>query len=417
MVAGGSALDCSRRRDMHGRMTTPTQRSAIRQIQANATIIDAARTVIAARGLAGMSLRTVAEQAEMSVGSISYRIGDRAALMAAVVEREIELLGQVSEDFKGRVRNVKPLSTDMLPDLVGAWLDQMAAEGRVSAIVTCELALLASRTPDILPSVPLLLDAAEVMWREMLRGHPDGERLAWAIASYCMDERPFTVALCDILDYRLLRQSTIRGLLRDAGAAVDPGWSRWHMSLVDRLAIPSADALDSADIVPQGVKADLADHIADLIVADGVDGLSHRAVAQRSGMAASSIAHHFPTHRDIVFSGVEAIYRRMRAEIRTSYGTAPGSGAVARLTHECALLATRNPAFLPFATDMRRRRAENVHTHIAEWIGIPVDSDRARIQAVIVALIGHGVAAMAKGGLTEPLPQLVRLIADVEHMS
>ncbi|WP_404481830.1 TetR family transcriptional regulator [Novosphingobium sp. BL-52-GroH] len=45
-----------------------------RQAQGNAAILDAARAVVAAKGIAGMSLRNVADEAGTSVGSISYRI-------------------------------------------------------------------------------------------------------------------------------------------------------------------------------------------------------------------------------------------------------------------------------------------------------------------------------------------------------
>jgi AcrR family transcriptional regulator len=410
-------LDCFVLRDMEGDMNAPADRTAIRNAAANITIVDAARTVIAELGLAGMSLRTVAEQAEMSVGSISYRIGDRAALVTAVIAREIELADAVAKGFLLRLNGIEPVGAGLLPDLVGAWLDLMAGEQRISAIVTCELALLASRVPETVPDVPRLIDRSAAMWREMLKMSPDGDRLADAIHAYCLDERPFSIALGDMADYRLLRQSTIRALLRDPAEAPAPAASQWHMALVDRLAVPSADALDAADIIPQGPKAALADHVADLIVADGVGALSHRAVAQASGMAASSVAHHFPTHRDIVFGGVEAIYRRMRTDIRASNGTAPGSGAIIQLTHESALLANRNPAFLPFAIDMRRRRAENVHVQVAEWIDVPVDGDRARVQAIVVALIGHGLEILARGALVEPFPDMSRHFARIERSS
>lgn len=403
--------------DMDDGMNAPADRSAIRNAEANIAIVDAARVVIAERGLVGMSLRTVAEQAEISVGSISYRIGDRAALVAAVIAREIDLADILVRDYLTRLDGIEPIAAGLLPDLVSAWLDLMAGEQRISAIVTCELALFASRMPEAVPDVPRLLDRSVAMWREILRLSPDGDRLADAIDAYCHDERPFSIALRDIADYRLLRQSTIRALLRDPVETPAPAASQWHMTLVDRLAGPSADALDAADIVPQGAKAALADHIANLIVADGVGTLSHRAVAQASGMAASSVAHHFPTHRDIVFGGVEAIYRRMRVDIRASNATAPDSGTIIQLTHESALLASRNPAFLPFAIDMRRRRAENVHVQVAQWIGAPIDGDRARIQAIVMALIGHGLEILARGAVIQPFPALCCYFSGGEQSS
>lgn len=359
-------------------------------------IVDAARAIVATRGLAGMSLRNVAEEAGTSVGSISYRIGDRAALVTAMLEREIELMAAMREEWPERLGSLDPVATGILPDVIGEWLDQQAGTSRTSAIVTCELTLLASREPAALPRIATLLDAHEGLWRDILgrgdRGEvPQTQRLVNLIASYCRDELPFSILLKGETDYRLLRHSTIRGLLRDPATRPAPGTTPWHMALVDRLAVPAAAAHDDSARIPEGTKAVLADRIADLIADQGVSALSHRAVAQSAAVATSSVAHHFPTQRDILFAGVETLYRRMRSQIKANVR----NWDVARLTHECALQALVDPAVLPFAIDMRRRRAENVHARIAEWMEIAVDSDRARVQAMVMAQIGAGLRTMA----------------------
>jgi AcrR family transcriptional regulator len=378
---------------------------ADRKLQGNIAILDAARTLIAERGLAGMSLRTVADYADMSVGSISYRIGDRAALVAAIADREIELMAGTRREWLARLGGHDPVAAGMLPDLVCAWLESGARERRVSAVVTCELALAASRDPGALPAVEVLLAAGEALWEDMLAAQPGGGDLARRIAAYCRDEQPFSILLSDDVDYRLLRHSTVRGLLREAIDAARPAWNDWHMALVERLAEPAAAALDKAADAPEGTKAAIAGHIADVIVAHGVGALSHRTVAQASATAVSSIAHHYPTHRDILFAGVEAIYRRMRAGIHTPGPSVPNSDVI-RLTHESALTALWNPAFLPFAIDMRRRRAENVHVQIAETLGIPPGSDRARTQALIMAMVGHGLRTLVNGQMPQTAPEL-----------
>src|SRR6218665_2941049 len=147
-------------------MTSSTDRNAMRAAEGNIAILDAARTVIARRGLSGMSLRTVAEQANMSVGAISYRIGDRAALVTAILEREIDLLAQAGAAWRQRVGGVDPVAAGILPDLICEWLD--FAERRTSAIVTCEIAILASRDPQALPRIQQLLDGAEEAWGDLL---------------------------------------------------------------------------------------------------------------------------------------------------------------------------------------------------------------------------------------------------------
>lgn len=388
----------------------PTDRSTARTAEGNKTILDAARALIAQRGLAGMSLRTVAEHAGISVGSISYRIGDRAALVAAIINREIGIMAALTQDWRVRLDGIDPVAAGILPDLVCEWLG--LGTRRTSAIVVCELALQASRNPQALPGLEKLLDASEAFWRDLLGATPGGAILARRIASYCIDEQPFALLLSTNADYRLLRQSTVRGLLRNHGIPTRKDWSDWHMLLVDRLAEPAAAALDKAASIPEGSKATIAEHIADVIVAQGVGALSHRVVADASAMAASSVAHHYPAQRDILFAGVEAIYRRMRANIRSTGGTVPGGGEVIRLTHESALTAIRNPAFLPFAIDMRRRRAENVHVQVAQGLGIPSGSDRPRVQAMVMALMGNSLRMLATGRTPLPAADTLETLTD-----
>ncbi|MEZ0133270.1 MULTISPECIES: TetR family transcriptional regulator [Novosphingobium] len=358
-------------------------------------VVDAARSVIATKGIAGMSLRSVAEAAATSVGSISYRIGDRAALIAAVLDREIELAAAARMEWRDRIGNHDPVASGILPDLICEWLDQGAGSRRTSAIVVCELALTAGREPYALPAIATLFEEGEGLWRDLLASSAQGQRLARLITRYCLDEQVFSILFADEPDYRLLRHSTVRGMLRSGSLPADPAVTRWHMALVERLAIPAAAAFDEVSPVLLGPKGVIAEKIADIIVEQGVGALSHRTVAQATGIAASSVAHHFPTHRDVLFAGVEAVYRRLRSQIHAT-GARLGNGDIIRLTHECALSALGDPAFRPFAIDMRRRRAENVHALYAQWLGIAVNSDRARVQAMVMASIGNGLRVLAE---------------------
>ncbi|WP_395335432.1 helix-turn-helix domain-containing protein [Novosphingobium sp. BL-8H] len=357
-------------------------------------IVDAARELVAERGLAELSLRALAERAGISVGSISYRIGDRAALVEAIAAREVALAEQERSVWERSMAGVDALAAGCLADLVTAWLDDCALGGRTSAVVRAELLLKVQREPAGHPHVDRLHALLRERWRTILAEHPQADQLATRIAGYCLDERPFSILLADETDYRLLRQSTLRALLRDLHEAPASGASSWHMALVDRLATPARAAIETGE-PPQGNKAAIAEKIADLILAQGIEGLSHRAVAREAATANSSVAHHFPAQRDLLLGGVEALYRRMRREIGTDEDAEAGY-AVIVLTHEMALAALRDERFRPFAIDMRRRRAENVHAVISEQlIGRP-DGDRAMSQAYTMAMIGHGFAIAAE---------------------
>lgn len=387
-------------------MKTPNPARALASQREITGIADAARRVVAAKGLSGMSLRTVAEEAHTSVGSISYRIGDRAALIAAVLDREIALMDETRQQWRERLGAHDPVASGVLPDLICEWLDQGAGARRTSAVVTCELALLAGREPQALPRFADLLDQAEALWRDLLPVSPQNAKLARFICRYCLDEQVFSILLADETDYRLLRHSTVRGLLRAGRGKADPAATQWHMALVDRLGVPAAAAHDETAAVPQGTKAVMADRIADIIVEQGVGALSHRIVAQAVGVATSSVAHHFPAHRDILFAGVEALYRRLRSQIHANSARMT-NGDIIRLTHECALAAMADPAFRPFAIDMRRRRAENVHALYAQWLGIAENADRAQVQAAVMASIGNGLWIMA---IDAPWPDMRDLL-------
>lgn len=380
-------------------------------------IVDAARAAIAERGLNGAGLRVVAEMAGVSVGTINYRIGDRAALLGAVVERETALVEAARERWRARIGTTDVVAAGLLPDLVAAWLDEAAGERRISTIVTAELALAARREPGSLPGAGRLFAAGEDLWRDVLEGSPGAAWLAPLLADYCFDEQVFSVLLAAETDYRLLRASTVRALIEQPWPRPSAAASRWHMDLVERLAVPAAAALDGG-AAPHGLKAAIAEQIGDLLLAHGFASVSHRLVAQAAGAPASTIAHHFPTQRDLVLGGVEALYRRMRAELRRT-DDAPASGfTVILLTHEAALTGLRDPALVPFAIDMRRRRAENVHRDTAKALGIDDDAARHTTQAVIMTLIGQHIRSSDAGG-REPasLDRLVGALAGTVQSS
>lgn len=370
------------------------------EADATALILDAARDVVAERGLGQLSLRAVAECAGVSVGSISYRIGDRAALVAAIARREGERAEAHCRAWESRVGAIAVDDGACLGDVVIAWLRQGAGEGRRSAVVQAELVSAAYRDPALLPAVSGITARHCAMWRTILAGWAEPDRLARRIASYCIDERPFTILLDGCVDYALLRASTVRGLLRDPEPSAAAAPSDWHMRLVALLEAPARAAFDASG-PPQGAKGAIAERIADLIMAHGLELLSHRMIAQAMGMPPSSVAHHFPTQRDILLGGVETLYRHLREEIRDlqgeTQGTQTAGSTVVALGHEVALRALREPAFQPFAIDMRRRRAENVHAIIAGMLGAGKGTDRAVIQAYVMALIGMGLGGMTIG--------------------
>ncbi len=356
-------------------------------------LLDAARSCVVDHGLGGASLRLIAQRAGVSVGSLSYHLGDRAQLIEALRLHEAEALAIRNGEWLARMQALGALGDRQLVHAVITWLDDQAANHRSSAIACCELTLDAARGP---ASVAGLIDTGERFWRQILARRDDAAELGLLIARYCCDELPFSVLLAHDPDYRLLRAATVEALI--GGTTGDGGTAAWHDLLVSRLGERVGAITDGTGLLVKPQKIMLAEHIAELIEHEGLSVLTHRRVAQVSEVAASSVAHYFPQQRDLVRGGIEAMYARMRRAMGAASGEATASGAaVILLTHEMALAALRDPDFQPFAIDMRRRRGENVRQELSRTVLAGQVLDGASVQALVMAMIGGMISLRAAG--------------------
>jgi AcrR family transcriptional regulator len=357
------------------------------------TLLDAARACIVDQGLGRASLRLIAQLADVSVGSLSYRLGDRAQLIEALRLREAEALAARNNEWVARIRALGRLDDRQLVHVVIAWLDDQAANHRPSAIACCELTLDAARGQSHAAG---LIDTGEAFWREVLADRDDAADLGLLLARYCLDEVPFSLLLSHDTDYRLLRAATIEALI--GGPIVGAAICDWHDGLVGRLGERVSAITDGTGLLAKPQKLMLAERIAELIEQEGLSVLTHRRVAQASGIAASSVAHHFPQQRDLVLGGIEALYARMRRSMGSASGETSASGAaVILLTHEMALAALRDPDLRPFAIDMRRRRGENVRQELSRTVLAGHILDGASVQALVMAMIGGTIGLRAAG--------------------
>lgn len=361
--------------------------------------MNAARSRIAAGGIRGLSLRLVAQDAGSSVGSLSYRIGDKAALISRLVHEERRRRQQWHEIWHARVAGIDLSHPDVLANIVIAYLDDAATGHRETTLTCCEFLLEAIIDPAVYGSIGLLFDEEDQFWSSILHrsGIFEPELMGTAIAAYCRDEMPFAAALHGNVDYRLLRTATIRRLA-EGFAGKTSGLACHFDTLVAACGETSASTPLPVDLPEGSKKAELADHIADIIAEQGLGAVSHRLVAARAGIPNSSVAHHFRMRNDLIDGGTCALVLRMRRGLQLAKGKPQGTDGMVliRATHAIALSAARDPALVSFALDMRRRRAENVHEAMGTAIAGPNGMDRAAVQAATMVLIGSGLAAMAR---------------------
>ena len=356
----------------------------------------AARARIAAIGIRGLSLRTVAQGAGGSVSSLSYHIGDKAALIARLIQEERQERQQRYRAWRARAAPLDLTDPKILATLIDAYLEEAATVLREMTLTGCELLLEATIDPGGFDDIADLLIEEDQFWTALLaRDKPHQSALLGpAIAAYCRDEMPFAIALTASPDYRLLRSAIVQRLTE--GLAGPPtGLALAFEPLVAACGETSASVPLPIDLTEGSRKTAIAMHIADLMAEKGLAGLSHRAVAARAGTANSNVAHHFRTKEDLIHGGLCAQILRARQELGRNANGEEGMWLI-RATHMVALAAARDPHMAPFALDMRRRRAENVMESMANAVGGPDGLDKPAVQAATMVMIGSGFAARAR---------------------
>ncbi|MES2056399.1 MAG: TetR family transcriptional regulator [Pseudomonadota bacterium] len=377
--------------------------------------LNAARSRIAASGIRGLSLRSVAQDAGTSLGALNYSIGDKAALIAQLIDEERAERRAMHGIWLERTEELDLAVPETLSAIVAAYLDEAATMRRDAALTGCELLLEAGLDPASYPGIADLLDEEEGFWSTCLaRDHGvRAQAFGQAIACYCRDELPFSIAAPHDPNYRLLRAATIDRLAAGL-AGSGTGLASHFETLVAACGSPQAMTPLTIDLPMGSKKAELARHIAGIITDRGVANVTHRLVAARAGVPNSSIAYHFRTRVDLLDAGMGALVLDMRQELSSGVDrdlSRRHGPAVIRATHSIALAAARDPALVPFALDMRRRRAENVRSLVGATIGGPAGLDDAATQAAILVMIGSSFAVQAHGGNDRNAFSLDRLAA------
>lgn len=111
-----------------------------------AAIGDAAITVLATRGMRGLTHRAVDAVAALPAGSTSYYARTRAALLDLVVARLVEL-DDADDAAAGAIRTID--GADALAEIVAWRLARLLTSGRTRTLARYELALEATRRPEL----------------------------------------------------------------------------------------------------------------------------------------------------------------------------------------------------------------------------------------------------------------------------
>ncbi|WP_235892279.1 TetR/AcrR family transcriptional regulator [Mycolicibacterium hodleri] len=153
------------------RTTGNTARGAQRRVE----IIDAAIEVMARVGLAGLSMRMVATQAQIPLGALSYYFHDKSDLVAQAFQqlsdREIERVVQTAERLQ------PTMSAERLADLVADMIIDGFATPRGAIVTRYELVTEASRDERLRPMFEAwyaaMVPALSRLFRDLGSHHPE----------------------------------------------------------------------------------------------------------------------------------------------------------------------------------------------------------------------------------------------------
>jgi AcrR family transcriptional regulator len=135
-------------------------------------LIDAAIDIVARHGLHGLSHRVVDERAAMPRGTASNYFRSREALVAAMVQRIVDLHFALIAELRAKHQRKNPALrvTDLLADVV----DRALTEFPHRYLALFELALESSRKPELRPEFDRIAEEAMKLTYDAHRGS-DGE--------------------------------------------------------------------------------------------------------------------------------------------------------------------------------------------------------------------------------------------------
>jgi AcrR family transcriptional regulator len=382
-------------------------------------VLHAAMALVATGGLKGLSLRPLAEQMGTTVSALSHRFGLKDDLVAALIDAARDEEGQFLDGWLARIRALGPLDGPLLADLADAILSEMAGPYATRTLFYCELLLGAPSRPEI--AAPLVAWRARrlAFWRAAAEplGRPE---LGGVLHAFSTDEAAHGLALGDLAAYRWLRRLALHRLCGAVAAA--PGASDlrefavFHATLGELMEGP--DGYHPPRLSEQ--QAAMAGHISQMIIAEGADAVTHRAIAARVGVASSTLAYHFPRQEDLLKAGLEDIIARMHGRVYRPYGVSVAEEdlstvEIARATFALALAAARMPSLRACAADMRRRRGENYLFILNRQVAGESPFDLLSAQALSITGIGQvildGLLDGAPGAIDFSLVDRLQAIA------
>ncbi len=367
--------------------------------QAQALLAAACR-IVATDGLAGLTLRPLAALLGVSVTVLSTHYGARADVIAAICRAATEHDGLLFDPWRAALARLGSLPPAIAATVAETIVDELATgQHAVSALY---LELLQACTWDAALRAPFAGWAAtrRAFWDDV------GARAGVAPAllacgwwhGYVVAELAYSMALDAEPSYRMLRRLCLHRLFN---GGVAPAGDGTEGALFDLLG----EQMGKAGTWPAAAGADTAPAWVALaaracgirLAAQGVDGLTHRAIAADIGVPHTTLSYRFPTQRDLVDAGLASIVGHIGAAVNAGSldavqrlrTEADGQKLdLARASFAVALAAMRRPELAPCTAQMRSRRGDNLVKVLARHMPAASGVDPLCAQVVSMGLTG-----------------------------
>lgn len=308
-------------------------------------LIEASFDLVAQGGWGDFSLRAVADSIGAAGSAASHRFGDRTGLIAAVCDAAIERERAQTDSF---LPGVEVQTGEELTAVLYAWLEERLRKNCKQARTCSELLLVSYRDPAFRSFGPRWVDLCR---RMICRLDPSLDAEAGrAVAAFLAVEIACWLMCAPDPVFRLTGKEALRRMVMLKAGEPGPLPVLWLRRALAAAAPCPPPALN-------GTKLKIAEATAAIIADAGVQALTHREIARRSGASLSSLTYHFASLDDLIRHGFWRLF--------APGAPAPSMPSRAVVAYELALQALRDPLLAPLAADVRIRMVRGLFEPMA----------------------------------------------------
>jgi len=336
-------------------------------------LLAAACRIVAAEGLAGLTLRPLAEALGISVTVLSNHYGVRADIMAAICRAAREHDTQRLDHWRRLLAGLGSLPPAIAADMAEAILDDLATEQRTISVLYLETLHACTWDAALAPAFEPWAAQRRAFWHEFAqRAGLAGALLecAWW-QGYVVAELAYSVALNAVSSYRMLRRVCLQRLFAGGAAAAPDDAGATLFALLAEQMQRGADSLGAESGTGHAPEwmARAARACGIRLAEQGASGLTHRAIAAEIGVPHTTLSYRFPTQYDLVTAGLESIAAHILLAVDAGSLTElqrlriAGDGKkldLARANFAVAIAAARMPELKDYTASLRSRRGNNL---------------------------------------------------------